>query len=143
MSTIRCETAWKLADAAARTARRSRAYSSAPLELALHRPDGAGEDAARAPSSIDELKTAMPPPGFPSSCSAGTSQSSRKSSLIGDVRRPIFESGWPDGQPGRVALDEERAQPGEARELRSVVAKTRNRSATGALVTNVFEPLST
>ena len=92
--------------------------------------------------AIDELKTGMPVPGLPSRLSVGTSQSSKKSSPIGDVRRPIFESGWPTVEPGRALLDQEGGHAGEAGSL-SIVAKTRKRSLSGAFVTKVFEPLST
>ena len=64
--------------------------------------------------SIDELKTAMPPPGSPRTASSPTSQSSRITSLIGDVRSPIFGSGCPTERPRVPLLDQEAGDAGEA-----------------------------
>ena len=44
-----------------------------------------------------------------------TSQPSKKSSLIGDVRRPIFESGLPTVSPGVPFSITKPVTPGEAR----------------------------
>ena len=91
---------------------------------------------------IDALKTAMPAPGPPSSCSASTSQSSRNSSAIGADLSPIFVSGCPTARPG-VSRSTRKLQRPAKRNVRSVDAKTTKRSASGALVTNVFVPLRT
>ena len=64
--------------------------------------------------SIASLKTAIPAPAVPSSVSAATSQSSKKSSPIGDDCRPIFASGGPTVRPGESRSTQERAQPSES-----------------------------
>ena len=58
--------------------------------------------------SIEHSKTSTPRPSRPSRFSTGTRQSSKTTSAIGDVRRPIFSRCLPTVRPGRVALDDER-----------------------------------
>ena len=91
---------------------------------------------------IEELKITMPPPGLPSRQASPTSQPSKKSSLIGDVRRPIFESGLPTVSPGVPFSITKPVTPAKPA-VRSVVAKTTKTSLSGAFVTNVLEPFRT
>ena len=73
--------------------------------------------------TIDELKTAMPPPGSPRTASSPTSQPSRITSLIGDVRSPIFESGCPTERPRVPFSTRKPVMPAKPSE-RSIVANT-------------------
>ena len=91
---------------------------------------------------IETSKTRIPPPGRPSTFAAGMRQPSKKSSLIGDVRRPIFESGWPTLSPGVPLSSRNAVTPANPSSL-SIVAKTRKRSLSGAFVTKVFDPSRT
>src|SRR5215213_3821706 len=91
--------------------------------------------------AIEELNSAIPAPGRPSRASAGTAQSSRKTSLIGDVLSPILCSGCPRVRPGVERTTRNAHRP--ANPLLGVVANTTTTSATGAFVTNVLDPLST
>ena len=92
--------------------------------------------------SIDELKMAMPAARLPEQLRPRDRRSpSRTTSLIGDVRRPIFSSGCPIEQAGRVALDEERAQTPRSRCVRSVVANTTNTSAIGRVRDERLRPV--
>jgi hypothetical protein len=91
--------------------------------------------------SIEELKMAMPAPSGPRTFSMGTWQSSRYTSLMGEVRSPIFWMGGPVDRPG-VVRSTRNAEMAENPLDRSVEAKMRNTSARGALVTKVFDPLS-
>ena len=74
--------------------------------------------------------------------SAGISQSSKNTSEVGDVVSSSFWSGLPVERP-RVPLSTRNAVMPDMPFLRSTVANTRKRSATGALVAKVLEPFST
>ena len=67
----------------------------------------------------------------------GTSVPSKTTSLIGEVRRPILWIGRPVATPGVSGSTRKAQRPASPAE-RSVVAKTTNTSATGALVMKVL-----
>jgi hypothetical protein len=92
--------------------------------------------------SIDVLKIAIPEPTEPMTFSRGTSQSSKVTSLIGEVRRPILWNGSPTRTPGVLRSTTTALMPPIPVDL-PVRANTTNTSATGALVMNVFAPRST
>jgi len=95
------------------------------------------------PADFEEaLKILGPAPSSPNRLSNGTTQSSRMTSPIGDVRRPIFSMFRLTLKPG-VPLSTKKAVTPPLRLAGSTVAKTRARLATGAFVTNIFVPLRT
>ncbi len=74
--------------------------------------------------TIDELKTAMPPPGLAEDGVLRRPRSPREStSLIGDVRSPIFESGCPTVRPRVPVSTRKPMMPAKPSE-RSIVANT-------------------
>src|SRR5205807_5142871 len=66
----------------------------------------------------------------------------KNNSLRWDVRSPIFEKGGPTSKPDTPRSSTNAHSPPNPR-LLLVVANTIKRSLSGALVTNVLEPLST
>ena len=120
---------------------RSRACVQRPFQVALHGSDRRGEDEPSLPlhRGVEHRHTAAPPA---EERVVGTSQSSRNTSAMGEVRNPILWSGSPTVRPGVDRSTRNAHKPMKPR-ARLVVAKTRKRSATGALVTKVFEPLRT
>src|SRR4029450_6098120 len=89
---------------------------------------------------IDRVKRKAPPPSLPSRFSTGTSQFSKNTSAIGDVRRPIFSSLRPTFIPGEFSSPRKALIPSGPRVL-STVANTTSRSATGPFVTKILLPL--
>src|SRR2546423_3729187 len=89
---------------------------------------------------IDLVNKNVPPPSLPSRFSSGTSQFSKNTSAIGDVRNPIFSSLRATFIPGESFSTKKALIPSGPRVL-STVAKTTRRSATGPLVTKILLPL--
>src|SRR6266581_7067106 len=89
---------------------------------------------------IDRVKSQLPAPSLLSKFSSGTSQSSKNTSAIGDVRTPIFSSFRATFIPGESFSTRKALIPFGPRVL-STVAKTTSRSATGPLVTKILLPL--
>src|SRR6266481_917162 len=91
---------------------------------------------------IDRVNRKAPPPSLPSRFSSGTSQFSKNTSAIGDVRRPIFSSLRATFIPGEFFSTRKALIPFGPRVL-STVANTTSRSAMGPLVTKILLPLRT
>src|SRR6266850_4311443 len=89
---------------------------------------------------IDRVNRKAPPPSLPSRFSTGTSQFSKNTSAMGDVRRPIFSSLREAFIPGEFFSTRNALIPSGPRVL-STVANTTSRSATGPLVTKILLPL--
>jgi hypothetical protein len=92
--------------------------------------------------SMARLKIAMSAPSRPRIASAGTRQPSKTSSLMGEVRSPIFRAGGPTVSPGASRSTRKADSPANPN-FGSVEAKTTNRPPTGALVMKVFDPSRT
>src|SRR5208283_2006866 len=92
--------------------------------------------------SIDELKIAIPEPSFPNKFSAGTSQSVRTISPMGDVRKPILSRLRLTVKPG-VPFATRNAQAPDKPLPGLMVANTITTSATGAFVIYNLDPLRT
>src|SRR5208282_2370218 len=92
--------------------------------------------------SIDELKIAIPAPSFPNKFSAGTSQSVRIISPMGEVRKPILSRLLLTVKPD-VPFVTRKAQAPDKPLPGLIVAKTITTSATGALVMYSLDPLRT
>src|SRR6266487_1078222 len=90
---------------------------------------------------IDRVNRKAPPPSLPSRFSFGTSQFSKNTSAIGDVRRPIFSSLRATFIPVESFSTRNAVIPSGPRVL-STVANTTSRSATGPLVTKILLPLT-
>ena len=91
---------------------------------------------------IDRVNRKAPPPSLPSRFSSGTSQFSKNTSAIGDVRTPIFSSLRATFIPGESFSTRNAVIPSGPRVL-STVAKTTSKSAIGPLVTKILLPLRT
>src|SRR5438045_8356848 len=89
---------------------------------------------------IDRVNRKAPPPSLPGRFYSGTSQFSKNTSAIGDVRTPIFSSLRATFIPGESFSTRNAASPSGPRVL-SIVANTTSRSATGPLVTKILLPL--
>ena len=89
---------------------------------------------------IDRVNRKAPPPSLPSRFSSGTSQFSKNTSAIGDVRTPIFSSLRATFIPGESFSTRNALSPSGPRVL-STVANTTSTSATGPLVTKILLPL--
>ena len=83
-----------------------------------------------------------PSPSSPSRLAAGTSQSAKISSTVGEPRMPIFFSSLPTVNPG-VPFSTTNALTPREPAAGSVTAKTQTTSATLPLVIQIFCPLST
>src|ERR1043166_7070763 len=89
---------------------------------------------------IAQVNWELPWPSLPIRFSSGTSQFSKNTSAIGDVRRPIFSSLRATLIPGESFSTTKALIPFAPRD-RSTVANTTIRSATGPLVTKILLPL--
>ena len=92
--------------------------------------------------SMEAVKMAEPPPSLPSRFVTGTSTSTRASSAMGEVRKPILWSFLLMENPG-VPLSTMKADTPAFPFEGSRLAKTITMSAMGALVMKVLLPLIT
>ena len=92
--------------------------------------------------SMEWLKIVMPSPLAPSTADLGSRQSSKASSLIGDVWSPSLWNGEPMVRPGVSRGTRNAVSPAQPL-AGSSVAKITKMSATGALVMNVLLPVRT
>ena len=123
---------------------RCRAYATHGVHRPAHRPTWLAMMQARSQRmDVRKISAAVAGPAEHRD-SEGTKQSSRTTSAIGEVRRPIFSRGLRPREP--LACRPRRGRPSDPERpdgLRLRPDEHDDRSATGALVMKVFRPLRT
>ena len=113
----------------------------ARLELALHGAQRRWPGCSSVPTSIDELKMAIPAPSGPSRFPAGTRQSCQHDLAHRRGPQAHLLQAAAHGEPRRPLVDEEGGDARPAWAGPGATAKTSTTSATGALVMYSLVPL--